>query len=86
MLNYKAKRNARNNDSQCKARLYYMDNIKMDLTAEDFGMFSPTASRPAKRPTQPLIRSVPVALSMVAKRPGREANSSPQSSAEVRNA
>jgi hypothetical protein len=42
-----------------------------------------TASRPALGPTQPRIEWVPVAVSLGVKRPGREANHSPPSSAEV---
>jgi hypothetical protein len=37
-------------------------------------------------PTQPLIQRVPEALSLGVKRPGREADHSPTSSAEVKNA
>jgi hypothetical protein len=42
------------------------------------------ASRTALRPTQPPIHWVPEALSLGVKRPGREANHSPPSSAEVK--
>jgi hypothetical protein len=45
-----------------------------------------TASRTALRPTQPPIQRVPGALSLGVKRPGRETDHSPPSSAEVRNA
>jgi len=49
------------------------------------GIFSfTTASRPALRPTQPSIQWVPGALSMGVKRPVREANHSPPSSAELK--
>jgi hypothetical protein len=44
-----------------------------------------TASRPALGPTQPPIHWVPGALSPGIKRPGREADHSPPSSAEVKN-
>jgi hypothetical protein len=44
------------------------------------------ASRTALRPTQPPTEGVPGALSLWVKRPGREANHSPPSSAEVTNA
>jgi hypothetical protein len=48
------------------------------------GMFLfTTASRTALGPTQPPIHWVPGALSLVVKRPGREADHSPPSSAEV---
>jgi hypothetical protein len=45
-----------------------------------------TASRTALGPTQPPIQWVPGALSLGIKRPGREADQSPPSSAEVKNA
>jgi hypothetical protein len=45
-----------------------------------------TASRTALGPTQPPIQWVPGALSLGVKRPGREADHSPPSSAEVKNA
>jgi hypothetical protein len=45
-----------------------------------------TASRPALGPTQPSIQWVTGALSLVVKRPGREADYQPPSSAEVKNA
>jgi hypothetical protein len=45
-----------------------------------------TSSRTALRPTQPPIQWVPGALSLRVKRPGCEAEHSPPSSAEVKNA
>jgi hypothetical protein len=45
-----------------------------------------TVSRPALGPTQSPIQWVPGALSLGVKRPGREADHSPPSSAEVNNA
>jgi hypothetical protein len=45
-----------------------------------------TASRTALGPTQPPIQWVPGTLSLGIKRPGREADHSPPSSAEVKNA
>jgi hypothetical protein len=45
-----------------------------------------TASRTALGPTQPPIQSVPWVFSVRVKRPGREADHSPPSSAEVKNA
>jgi hypothetical protein len=45
-----------------------------------------TASRTALGPTQPPIQWVPGGLSLGVKRPGREADHSPPSSAEVKNA
>jgi hypothetical protein len=47
-------------------------------------MLNTTASRTALGPTQPPIQWVPGALSLVVKRPGREADHSPPSSAEVK--
>jgi hypothetical protein len=43
-----------------------------------------TSSRPALGSTQPPIQWVPVALSPGVKRPGREADHSPPTSAEVK--
>jgi hypothetical protein len=43
-----------------------------------------TVSRTVLRPTQPPIQWVPGVLSLEVKRPGREADQSPQSSAEVK--
>jgi hypothetical protein len=48
--------------------------------------FFTTVSRMALGPTQPPIQWVPGALSLGIKRPGREADHSPPSSAEVKNA
>jgi hypothetical protein len=45
-----------------------------------------TASTSAQGPTQPPIHWVPEALSPGVKRPGREADNSPLSSADVKNA
>jgi hypothetical protein len=45
-----------------------------------------TVSRPALGTTQPPIQQVPGALFLGVKRPGREADHSPPSSAEVKNA
>jgi hypothetical protein len=45
---------------------------------------STTASRTALGPTQPPIQGVPLALSLEVKRPGREADHSLSSSAEVK--
>jgi hypothetical protein len=45
-----------------------------------------TVSRKAVGPTQSLIQWVPGALSLGVKRPGREADHSPPSGAEVKNA
>jgi hypothetical protein len=46
--------------------------------------FFTTASRTALGPTHPPIQRVPGALSLGIKRPGREADQSPPSSAEVK--
>jgi hypothetical protein len=48
------------------------------------GIFLFTVSRTVLRPTQPPIQWVPGALSLGVKRPGREADHSPPSSAEVK--
>jgi hypothetical protein len=45
----------------------------------------PTRSRPALGPAQPPIQWVPEAISLGVKRPGREPDHSPPSSAEVKN-
>jgi hypothetical protein len=45
-----------------------------------------TVSRTALGPTQPPIQWVPGAISLEVKRPGREADRSPPSSAKVKNA
>jgi hypothetical protein len=50
----------------------------------EFFLFT-TASRPALGPTQPLIKRVQGALSLGVKQPGREADHSAPSSAEVKN-
>jgi hypothetical protein len=47
-------------------------------------LFSSTSSRPALRPTQPHFHWVLGALSLGVKRPGREADHSPPTSAEVK--
>jgi len=45
-----------------------------------------TAFRPTLRPTQPSVQLVPADLTLGVKRPGREADHSPPSSAEIKNA
>jgi hypothetical protein len=52
------------------------------LLAEAGNFFFTTVSRPALGPTQPPIQWVPVAISLGVKRPGREADHTPPSSAE----
>jgi hypothetical protein len=44
-----------------------------------------TVSRTALGPTQPPVQWIPAALSLGVKQPGREADHSPPSSAEVKN-
>jgi hypothetical protein len=44
-----------------------------------------TSSRPALGPTQPPVKWIPGTLSVGVKRPGRETDHSPPSSAEVKN-
>jgi hypothetical protein len=51
----------------------------------DWEFFS-SASTPALGPTQPPIQWVPGSLTLGVKLPGREADHSPSSSAEVKNA
>jgi hypothetical protein len=50
----------------------------------ELGIFFTTASRTALGPTQSPIQWVPGTLPLGVKRPGREADHSPPSSAEVR--
>jgi hypothetical protein len=65
---------------------YVLDDLGFDYR-RGLGIFLFTAaSRKALGSTQPPIQWVPGALSLVIKRPGREADHSPPSSAEVRNA
>jgi hypothetical protein len=55
-------------------------------TRQGLGIFIfTTASRPALEPTQPPIQWLPEALSLMVKRPDREADHSPPSSTEVKN-
>jgi hypothetical protein len=61
-----------------------VQGFEVPAGAEDF-LFS-TASRPTLGPTQPPIQWVPEVLSLEVKRPGREDDHSPHSSAEVKNA
>jgi len=51
----------------------------------NFPLFATAVSTPALEPTQPPIHWVPLALSPVVKRAGREADQSPPSSAEIVN-
>jgi hypothetical protein len=52
---------------------------------QELGIFPfTTLSRPALGPTQPPIQWVPGAVSLGVKRPGRESDHSPPSSAEVK--
>jgi hypothetical protein len=56
-------------------------------SVQGLGIFLFTAAfRPALGPTQPPVQWVPGALSLVVKRPGREADHSHPSSVEVKNA
>jgi hypothetical protein len=59
----------------------WMIGVRIPAGAENF-LFD-TVSRPALGPTQPPIQWVQVALFLGIKRPGREADHSPPSSAEV---
>jgi hypothetical protein len=62
--------------------------IALDYGLDDRGsrVLFTTVSRTALGPIQPPIRWVPGAFSLGAKRPGREADHSPPSSAEIKNA
>jgi hypothetical protein len=64
---------------------HVMDVGKLEVHNLGFFLFI-TASRMALGPTQPPIQWVPEALSLGVKRPGRETDHSPLSSAEVKNA
>jgi hypothetical protein len=61
-------------------------NSLIYLRLDDRGSKFTTASRPALGPTQPHIQWVKEALSLRVKRSGREADHSPPSSVEVKNA
>jgi hypothetical protein len=61
-----------------------MIGVRVPVEAKNF--FLTTASRPALEPTQPPIQWVSWVLSLRVRRPAREADHSPQSSAEVGNA
>jgi hypothetical protein len=77
-----------NRDSSvCIALGYGLDvrGPRVRFTADGNFLFT-TASTTALGPTQPPIQWVPGALSVKVKRPGREADHSPPSSAEVTNA
>jgi hypothetical protein len=56
----------------------------LGFDSRGLGILFTTTSRMALGPTQPPIQSVPVDLSLEVKRPGREADHSPPSSAKVK--
>jgi hypothetical protein len=60
--------------------------VAIDQLFIGLGIFLFTASRPCMGPTQPPIQWVPGVLSLGVSRPGCEADHSPPSSAEVKNA
>jgi hypothetical protein len=63
----------------------HVDRISLFESRQESRIFIfTTASRPALGPTQPPIQWVPGALSLGVKWPGREADHSPPSSAEVK--
>jgi hypothetical protein len=65
--------------------LSYKDDRGFE-SRQELGIFLfTTASRPALGSTQPPIQGVPGDLSLGLKRPGREADHSPPSSAKVKN-
>jgi len=59
-----------------------VNQLSLKSEKQEFRMV--TASRTALGPTQPPVLWAPVALSLGAKRPGREANHSPPSSAKFK--
>jgi hypothetical protein len=61
------------------------DQVSIPGRGRDFFLFA-TTSRPVLGPTQPTIQWVPGTLSPAVKWPGREADRSPPSSAEIVNA
>jgi hypothetical protein len=70
---------------------HYLEDLDIDrniiLEWQGLGIFLlTTASRSALGPTQPPIQWVPGALSLGVKWPGREADHSPPSRADVKNA
>jgi hypothetical protein len=70
---------------------WYSAGIRLDdrgfENQQGLGIFLfTTESRPALEPTEPPIQWLPGALSLVVKRPGREADHSPPSSVELKNA
>jgi hypothetical protein len=67
----------------CSAGLRTIGVLRFD-SRRRLGIFLFTASRPALGPTHPPIQWVPGALSLGVKRPDRETDHSPPSSAEVR--
>jgi hypothetical protein len=69
----------------CFSRTLLRGDNYIFLYSQGIFLFS-TASRPALGPTQPTIQWVPGAISLGVKRPGCEADHSPPSSAEVKNA
>jgi hypothetical protein len=75
--------------SLCVSRILAMKSCHSNVMsgAKGLGIFLfTTASRPVLGPTQPPIQLVRGALSLGVKRPGREADHSSPSSAEVKNA
>jgi hypothetical protein len=64
---------------------YGLDDRRFE-SRKGLEIFFITASRPALEPTQPLVQEVPAALSLGGgiKLPGREADHSPPSTAEVK--
>jgi hypothetical protein len=63
----------------------WMTGVQSQAGAWEGRVFFTTASRPALGPTQPPIQWAPGGLTPAVKRPGREVDQSPPSSAEVKN-
>jgi hypothetical protein len=75
------------NETNISCYIYIYTHTHTHTHTQYPGIFLLTpASRTALGPNQPLIQWVPGALSLGVKRPGREADHSPPSGAEVKNA
>jgi hypothetical protein len=66
------------------AIVFFLSSCLLHLHYSSISELISVASRTALMPTQPPIQWVPGALSLAVKRPGREADHSPPSSAEIK--